>query len=792
MLQAMKGKQSTVKNIVKNESSLLLETENGILNIEPYSDSIIRVRYTQSDNFSDIKGIGLDSVLPDCNWSYKEDKKELNISTKNILLKIDKQTCAFSYYDKNKKLLLKEPSRGGKILEQFDSYKTILDDASKTEKISTADGIKEVVLESKKIFNKSLYHTKMEFEWAEDEAIYGFGQQQEGSLNLRGTRQYIHQANMKIAIPFFLSTKGYGILIDTYSPLIFNDNEYGSYIYNEAANELDFYFIYGDSFDEIISGYRIMTGKAAMLPLWAFGYMQSQERYETQEEILHIVSEYRKRNIPIDSIVLDWLSWEDEHWGQKSFDKNRFPDVPSMMEKLHASGVHFMMSIWPNMNEKTQNYVEMKEKGCLLQKSELYNAFSEEARKLYWKQAYEGLFSKGIDAWWCDSSEAFTPEWNSSFKPEPDSNYKNFHETARMYMDEEYTNAFSLMHAKAMYDGQRSTTSEKRVVNLTRSGYTGQQKYGTILWSGDISANWQTLRNQISAGLSLCASGMPYWTLDIGAFFVKQGNTWFWNGDYEDGCKDLGYRELYTRWLQLGAFLPVFRSHGTDTRREIWAFGDEGELFYDTLVKYIELRYQLMPYIYSLSAMVYRKDYTILRLLTFDFKNDTNVYDIKDQFMFGNAFMVCPVTEPMYYGPDSTPLNNTNKTRQVYLPKDSVWYDFWTNKKYEGGQTITVNAEIEKLPLMVRAGSIIPIADSSQHTNAITQDHFTLKVYSGYDGEFTLYQDERDNYNYENGRYSLIDLRWDDASGELNIGDRIGTYDGMPDQVGFNIEIIGR
>ena len=792
MLEAIRGKQATIRNIVPSKSALYLETELGQIKLIPYSDSMIRVLYTQSDDFSNTPGLGLNSILPECEWNYTEDDNLVTLFTKKITLEINKQTSAFTYYDGKKKLIVKEPSRGGKILEKFNSYKTILDDTSRTEKIATADGIKEVVLDSKKAFHQPLYHTKLELEWAEDEAIYGFGQQQEGSLNLRGTRQYIHQANMKIAIPFFLSTKGYGILMDTYSPLIFNDNEYGSYIYNEAAKEMDFYFIYGDSFDEIISGYRTLTGKATMLPLWAFGYMQSQERYESQEEILHTVAEYRRRSIPLDSIVLDWQSWDEGKWGQKSFDQNRFSDVPGMIEALHASGVHFMISIWPNMSESCENYIEMKEQGYLLQKSEIYNAFSEEARRLYWKQAYDGLFSKNIDAWWCDSSEPFTPEWTALVKPEPDANYRSFHDTARIYLDEEYTNAYALLHAKAIYEGQRSTASQKRVVNLTRSGYTGQQKYGTILWSGDTSANWQTLRNQIAAGLSLCASGMPYWTLDIGAFFVKRGHAWFWNGDYEEGCRDLGYRELYTRWFQFGSFLPVFRSHGTDTRREIWAFGEKGEIFYDTLVHFIELRYQLMPYIYSMAAMVNLKDDTMLRLLAFDFMGDGEVYDIKDQYMFGSAFMVCPITTPMYYGPNSTPLHNVSKTRQVYLPKDTVWYDFWTNKKYEGGQSITVAAEIDDLPLFVRAGAIIPMAEISSHTSAIAKDHYKLRVYAGHDGDFTLYQDEDDNYNYESGSFTLNNLHWDDTSGTLAIGERSGSYHGMPEQIEFEVEIIGR
>ncbi|WP_135555881.1 glycoside hydrolase family 31 protein [Paenibacillus cymbidii] len=790
MLKAVKGKQATIKHVVKSGNELLLETENGNIKLVPYSDRIIRVKYTLANEFNDHLGPGLVPLLPDCEWAYTESSNTVNLKTDKIHLEIDMQTSAFAYYDQNHKLLVREPARGGKFLNRYDAYRTILDDTSLTEKIKTADGVKDVVLDAKKAFYKTLYHTKLELEWSPNEAIYGFGQQEEGSLNLRGTRQYIHQANLKIAMPFFISTNGYGMLFHTYSPLIFNDNEYGSYIYNESAAELDFYFLCGECMDDIIGGYRQVTGKATMLPLWAFGYMQSQERYENQQEIIDTVMEYRRREIPIDSIVLDWQSWESGKWGQKSFDESRFPDVPRMMDDLHTLGTHFMISIWPNMDKSSENYLEMKERDCLLQNSNIYNAFSDESRSLYWKQVDEGLFSQGIDAWWCDSSEPFTPEWTHPIKPEPDKNFVDFHDTAKTYLDEEYTNAYALMHAKSIYDGQRSATSQKRVVNLTRSGYIGQQRYGTILWSGDTTAKWKTLRDQIPAGLSMCASGIPYWTLDIGAFFVKRGNAWFWDGDYEEGCKDLGYRELYTRWFQYGAFLPVFRAHGTDTRREIWNFGEKGEPFYDTLVTFVELRYQLLPYIYSLAAMTTLNDYTMMRLLAFDFQHDGKVYGIKDQFMLGPALMVCPVTSPMYFGPQSTPLQHVPKTRSVYLPEGTDWYDFWTSQRVAGGQTINVNAEINTMPLFVRAGSILPMADSAPYSGAIVQDRFKVKIYSGCKGEFHLYQDENDNYNYENGHYTSISLQWDDSAGLLHIGERVGSYNGMPDRVSFDVEVV--
>jgi alpha-D-xyloside xylohydrolase len=791
MLEAIKGKHLTVSSVDKNNNSLILDTEKGKIKLTPYADGIIRIVYTLSEKFSRIQSPGTIAKSESCPWSFAETETSITIKTERIRLVISKENCSFSYYDNSGKLLTKEPERGGKTVISYKAYKAVRDENSLVEKIETPDGVKEVLLDSKKEFYKDLYHTRLEFEWDDEEALYGLGQQEEGSLNLRGTRQYIHQANMKIAMPFLLSTRGYGILLDTYSPSIFNDNEYGSYLYNESAVELDYYFIQGDCFDEIIGGYREVTGRASMLAKWAFGYMQSQERYESQKEIISTVKEYRRRKVPLDSIVLDWKSWEEGKWGQKTFDNERFPDPGTMTEILHKNGAHLMISIWPNMHESTENYNEMKEKNGLFPHSEIYNAFDPKARFLYWNQTNAGLFNKGVDAWWCDSSEPVTPEWNSPDKPEPDQNYVSFHETAKNYMDEEYTNAYPLMHAKTMYEGQRSVSTDKRVVNLTRSGYTGQQRYGTILWSGDISANWQTLKKQIPAGLNLCASGFPYWTLDIGAFFVKKGDMWFWNGDYEKGCKDLGYRELYTRWLQLGTFLPIFRSHGTDTRREIWNFGEKGEIFYDTIAKFIDLRYRLLPYIYSMAGMVTQKNYTMMRLLAFDFLHDQNVFNIKNQYMFGDALMICPVTEPMYYAGESVPLDGIDKTRNVYLPTDTDWYDFWTDKKYHGGQTISAEAGLDIMPIFVRSGSIIPMAAVAQHSGISSENSLNLIIYPGSNGMFTIYQDEQNNYNYEKGDFAAVDLEWNDDGKKLTIGKRNGSFKGMEEVINFTVSVIG-
>jgi len=377
---------------------------------------------------------------------------------------------------------------------------------------------------------------------------------------------------------------------------------------------------------------------------------------------------------------------------------------------------------------------------------------------------------------------------------------RNDTEESKRYLDAGFINAYSLLHSQGIYEGQRAVTQDKRVVNLTRSAYGGQQRYATITWSGDIAASWETLRRQIPAGLNFCATGLPYWTLDIGAFFVKRRpELWFWCGDYDAGVADLGYRELYVRWFQYGAFLPMLRAHGTDTLREIWRFGNPGEVVYDTLVKYLRLRYRLMHYIYSLAGQVTRQDYTMMRALPFDFRDDPNTYNVADQYIFGPAFLVNPVTQPMYYTANSTPLEWVEKTRSVYLPAGSkdhqaeplYWYNFWTGERHLGGQTILTDAPLEIMPLFVRAGSIIPFGPDIQYTGDQLDAPIELWVCPGQDGRFTLYEDEGDNYNYEQGSFATIHFTWDDSARQLILDDRQGSYPGMQASRVFRVVIAG-
>jgi alpha-D-xyloside xylohydrolase len=421
----------------------------------------------------------------------------------------------------------------------------------------------------------------------------------------------------------------------------------------------------------------------------------------------------------------------------------------------------------------------MRQAGLLLGNDANYDAFSADARALYWKQCNDGIFKYGVDAWWCDCTEPFEADWRGKVKPEPWKRLVMNVEQFKKYLDPEFINAYSLLHSQGIYEGQRSVRSDKRVVNLTRSSYPGQQRYGTITWSGDVSARWEVLRKQIADGLNFCMTGNPRWTLDVGGFFVAKKEQWFWNGDYPRGCEDPAYRELYVRWFQLGCFLPMFRSHGTDTPREIWRFGEPGTVWYDTLVKFLHLRYRLLPYIYSVAAWETHRDYTMMRALAFDFRHDPTALLIDDQFMFGPAMLVCPVTQ------------GGVSSRRVYLPAGCDWIDFWTNRRYAGGQTIDAAAPLSSLPLFVRGGSIIPMGPVVQHANEQPHGPIELRVHGGADASFDVYDDEGDGYGYESGGFVWIPIRWNDSARCLTLGQQVGGSAGMPQTRRFDVIIDG-
>lgn len=764
MLMVKSPESRVITGVERRDDSLYLYSQAGMHRLWPVNDRTVRITYTQSGQFSQEEKPGILPLESYGEWTFTENEDWIFLQTRFLKLEICRKTASCRYCDGEGRVLLREREKDSKVLEEFPVYRLSAKE-SRIEKTATADGVKDVVKEAARISDGVRYHTRLYLEWEKDEALFGLGQHEEGFGSLRGKTVYVHQANRKIAVPFLVSTRGYGILMDTYSPMIFQDSEYGSYLYTEADREMDFYFMNGTTMDGAVAQYRMLTGKAALLPKWAFGYLQSQERYETGEEILETARQYRERGIGLDGIVLDWCSWEDGKWGQKSFDRERFPNPGQMIRQLHDEGVHFMISIWPNMDESTENYREFQERGLLLPGTNIYDALCREGRELYWDQVMRGFGDYDVDAWWCDSSEPFTPEWNHRERPEPSRMYEEYCADAGLRLPAEKMNVFGLCHARGISEGQRSVWA-KRVFNLTRSGTTGQQRYGTVLWSGDTAATWDTLRRQIAAGIQFSASGMPYWTVDIGGFFVREGDPWYWKGDYPLADEDLGYRELFVRWYQWGAFLPVFRGHGTDCRREVWHYANGEEPFYDALLLANRLRYELMPYIYSLAGLSWLDDKSIIRHLAFGFPQDSRTWEIKDQYLFGEGLMVCPVTEPLYYERNSVRISGKPRSRRVYLPEGCRWYDYWTNEEYTGGQWIEADAPLMHIPLFVREGTVLPLAKAAGCIREQGQD-LTVKIYPGKDGSFVLYEDAGDGFGYETGEFALTTLYWNERQGQL-------------------------
>lgn len=552
--------------------------------------------------------------------------------------------------------------------------------------------------------------------------------------------------------------------------------------WSEMGKQLDYYFIRGNNADQVISGYRTVTGKAQIMPKWAMGFWQSRERYKTQDEIVNTLKEFRRRQIPIDNIVLDWNYWPENAWGSHEFDKKRFPDPKGMVDSIHAMDARIMISVWPKFYHTTEHFKEFETKGWMYMQAvkdsirdwvgpgyvgSFYDAYSADARKLFWKQMKEKLYTLGIDAWWMDASEPNVRDCT-------DMPYrKALCGPTALGSSTEYFNAYALMNAEAIYDGQRGTDNNKRVFLLTRSGFSGLQRYSTATWSGDIATRWEDMKAQISAGINFSLSGIPYWTMDNGGFCVEKR--------YEkakEGSEDLNeWRELNARWHQFGAFVPLFRTHGQFPFREIWNIAPETHPAYKTMLYYTQLRYRLMPYIYSLAGKSNYDDYTIMRGLVMDFGNDKEVLDIGDQYMIGNGLMVCPVYE------------YKARNRDVYFPQHEGWYDLYSGKFIKGGQKLTVAAAYDRMPVYVPAGTILPMGDVIQHTNQ-EQTDLTVYVYGGKDGESTLYEDENVNYNYEKGEFSKIDITYNDAKKTITIAKRVGNFNGMKEQRNFRIVYI--
>lgn len=707
--------------------------QKGYLRLQVCTDSIVHVVYSLQRTIPQSQ----DFILTKTTWpnaSFRldsSDAKTITLSTAKLKIVMDRANSSLVFQDADGKPLAEENTRS----------------------------LEPVEVNGEKTFHAERFVNM----WGTQEAFYGLGQHQAGTWNYRGEAIDISQDNTNLSIPMVLSSNGYGILWNNGSRSRFNNRfPHAFYLSSEVADAVDYFFLYGPEFDTIVAAYRSLTGAAPLFGQWAYGYWQCKNRYASQQEILSIAHRYRELHIPLDNIVQDWFWWNI--MGEPVFNEN-FPDAKGMVDELHKENVHLMISIWPYFRPGSSVYTDLERRRFFIDKTKapsfhpvgqaLYDAFNPDARKYYWRLIDDALFKIGLDAWWMDTTE-----------PETEGRETNILVTNKIALGNgaRYANEFPVATTSAVYEGQRSESDKKRVFILSRSGYAGIQRNAVAVWSGDVNPNWETFRRQIPAGLNLSVSGVPYWTTDIGGFVSA-------NPD------DPAYRELYVRWFEFGTFCPIFRAHGTRTtnQNEIWSYGPEAQKI---LTSYDRLRYRLLPYIYSLAWKVTNAGYTIMRPLVMDFRTDVRAQNIGDEYLFGPAILVAPVTEP-----EAT-------TRHIYLPK-AKWYDFWTGKMLEGGRTTDVNAPLEVLPLLVRAGSIVPLGPDKEFAAQKAADPTELRVYPGASGDFVLYEDEGDNYNYEKGAYATIRLHWDEPNKVLTLEDRQGSFPQMLESREFHVVFVG-
>ena len=683
----------------------------------------------------------------------------------------------------------------------------------KTGSITFMDAKGKVLLREKKHSFSPLNQT---FTLDKGEAIYGLGTIQNGKMNRRGEHKRMEQSNLEDFQSVIQSIKGWGIYWDNYAPTQFDDDQNGMSLTSEAGDYIDYYFMYGKSADGVIAQMRYLSGDVPMFPLWTYGFWQSKERYKTAAETESIVDKYRELQVPLDGIIQDWQYWGSNYlWNAMDFLSEDFVNGPQLIKNVHQKHAHFMISIWASFGPQTQQFRELNEKGLLLpietwpqsglshiwpprmdypSDVKVYDAFSPVARDIYWKYLKK-LYDYGTDAWWMDSTDPdfFNPRESDYQHPVTGGTWRSLR------------NAFPLETVRGIYQKQRKDDRGKRVFIMTRSSFAGQQHYGSNMWSGDVNSSWDMLRKQVPAGLSFSLTGNPNFNTDIGGFFCGSYNT---KGS-GSAPKNPQFQELYVRWMQYGLFCPVFRSHGADAPREIWQFGKKGEPVYDAIEKMIRLRYRLLPYLYSTAWQVTNNNQSYLRPLFSDFAADKKVWDMTDEFMFGQSILAAPIIDPQYTEEKiirtdamtgwekNTRSEETrseecinwaeSKTATKYLPKGANWYDFWTGKQYKGGQNVTLQTSFDKVPMFVRAGSILPMGPEMQYVGEKAWDNLEIRIYPGANGEFTLYEDEGDNYNYEKGVYSTIKFEWNDRTRTLTIANREGKYPGMLTQRKFTV-----
>lgn len=725
------------------------------IEVQFYSPSIVRVLKSPEGFEYKKESLSVNKKPQEIKLTIKQQGDVLSMKSDQIEVDLNLVTGKVSYLDLKGKILFTEKDYGTQFTPTMD-------------------------------VNKNSFTVRQAFQLDPNEAIYGLGQLQNGKLQQRNQRVVLKNGNMQVSFPYFLSSKGYGVFWDNYAATTFTDNVQETSM-ESLGDCSDYYFMYGVSANGVIAQMRNLTGQAPMFPLWSYGYWQSKERYKNQQELMDVVAKYRKLNVPLDGIIQDWQYWgKDNLWNQMGWDPTTYPDPKAMADFVHKNNAHLAVVAWPGFGPDTKQYSEFKDKKMLINFDtwppnagvKPYDPYNPMARDIYWNYLNKGVFSIGVDGWWLDSSE-------------PDHiNVKDadFDQPTYLGSYRSVVNAFPLTHVGGVYNHQRATTSDKRVFILTRSAFVGQQRYGANTWSGDIQSTWESLGNQIPAALNFSLSGVPYWNADIGGFFAGR-----WKKD--GGENNPEFRELYVRWLQFATFTPMMRSHGTDIPREIYNFGKPGVWSYDAIEKNINLRYSLLPYLYSTAWEVTSQSASLMYALPLVFENDPKVRDTNDEFMFGRSFLVAPVVKPMYTGKkEDKVFEDFSKTgsHEVYLPKGANWFDFWTGEKINGGQSVTKETPINIIPLYVKQGTILPLGPKVQYAEEKKWDNLEIRVYPGADGEFTLYEDENDNYNYEKGAYSTIKLEWNDQSKTLTIGKRKGSFNGMIKNRIFNIVLVDK
>jgi len=763
---SLAGKAQTYQ---KTDFGVKAKINNIQVEIQFYSSSVVRViKYPEGKTFEK-QSLSVVSAPQTIAFSLKEQGDELSLKSGKLHVLLNLQTGKIAFANQVTQLLTEKES--GATFTDFDDA-----------------GV-------------GTYSISQSFLLDKDEPIYGLGQQQQGKMSKRNLKLNMVQGNTDDYIPFFLSVKGYGLFWDNYSPTVFEDNAEHTLFRSDVGDGIDYYFMCGENADAVIACMRDLTGQAPMFPLWTYGFWQSRERYRSQDELVDVVKKFRELNVPIDGIIQDWQYWGNNYlWNAMELLNPGFYDPKKMVDDVHGLNAHMIISIWNSFGPMTKQYKELDKIDALFNFEtwpqsgsekwpprmdypsgvRVYDPYNPAARDIYWKYLDKGLFSLGIDGWWIDSSEP------DHFNQKP----SDFDTKTHLGSFRKVRNAFPLMTVGGVSQHQRLQTSDKRVFILTRSAFAGQQRYGANTWSGDVVASWEALRNQISAGLNFSLCGIPYWNCDLGGFFL-------WN--FKNPLENADYRELHVRWIEFGTFCPMMRSHGEGVPREIYQFGKKGNPTYDAIEKYINLRYSLLPYIYSTSWDVTAHQSSMIRALVMDFAGDKQAIELNDEFMFGSSLLVNPVTQPMYSktevtGRDSIKVEDFSsvKSKDVYLPKGNGWYDFWTGERFNGGQTIKKEVPLDIIPLFVKAGTILPIGPKVQYATEKKWDNLEIRIYEGANGEFILYEDENDNYNYEKGACSTISFSWNDKKKSLTIGDCKGSFPGMIKSRRFNIVIVGK